>query len=313
MDPSNSQHQAMATHSLEDILSCPKQQQDQRKLSRPQPEQALKCPRCDSSNTKFCYYNNYSLTQPRYFCKACRRYWTKGGSLRNVPVGGGCRKNNKRSSSSSSKKSQDHHQILNTTNSNPLLTFPSLTYDTNDLTLAFGRLHKQPTRQLGFDDHETSIFGNPNTTHCDIIGNLNTTTNSTSTPGFIDALRSGFLDPSSGYNFYSGFGNGSMGDQAVDSGGARDHGGLGGDQEVVLPYEEMNGATALTTPTSSTITTPTKQELLRDRSDAETRVLWNFPWQFTGEGNMGVVDSGRSDCWNGLGSSWHGLVNSPLM
>lgn len=51
------------------------------------------CPRCGSSNTKFCYYNNYSLTQPRYFCKGCRRYWTKGGSLRNVPIGGGCRKN----------------------------------------------------------------------------------------------------------------------------------------------------------------------------------------------------------------------------
>ncbi|KAL3569299.1 hypothetical protein D5086_029189 [Populus alba] len=51
------------------------------------------CPRCGSSNTKFCYHNNYSLTQPRYFCKGCRRYWTKGGSLRNVPVGGGCRKN----------------------------------------------------------------------------------------------------------------------------------------------------------------------------------------------------------------------------
>lgn len=50
------------------------------------------CPRCASSNTKFCYYNNYSLSQPRYFCKGCRRYWTKGGSLRNIPVGGGCRK-----------------------------------------------------------------------------------------------------------------------------------------------------------------------------------------------------------------------------
>eukprot|EP00250_Pteridium_aquilinum_P030658 c41815_g1_i1 orf=3-563(-) len=57
------------------------------------PEQVLKCPRCDSLNTKFCYYNNYSLTQPRHFCKNCRRYWTQGGSLRNVPIGGGCRKN----------------------------------------------------------------------------------------------------------------------------------------------------------------------------------------------------------------------------
>ncbi|XP_047088640.1 dof zinc finger protein 4-like [Lolium rigidum] len=59
----------------------------------PGPEQApLRCPRCNSSNTKFCYYNNYNLTQPRHFCKTCRRYWTKGGALRNVPIGGGCRK-----------------------------------------------------------------------------------------------------------------------------------------------------------------------------------------------------------------------------
>ncbi|PON72018.1 Zinc finger transcription factor [Parasponia andersonii] len=69
--------------------------------ARPQKDQALNCPRCNSTNTKFCYYNNYSLSQPRYFCKTCRRYWTEGGSLRNVPVGGGTRKN-KRSSSSSS-------------------------------------------------------------------------------------------------------------------------------------------------------------------------------------------------------------------
>ncbi|EFJ20302.1 hypothetical protein SELMODRAFT_19630, partial [Selaginella moellendorffii] len=59
---------------------------------KPQPNQVLKCPRCNSLNTKFCYYNNYSLTQPRHFCKNCRRYWTKGGALRNVPIGGGCRK-----------------------------------------------------------------------------------------------------------------------------------------------------------------------------------------------------------------------------
>ncbi|XP_048568924.1 dof zinc finger protein DOF5.1-like [Triticum urartu] len=55
----------------------------------PQPESGLNCPRCDSTNTKFCYFNNYSLTQPRHFCRACRRYWTRGGALHNVPVGGG--------------------------------------------------------------------------------------------------------------------------------------------------------------------------------------------------------------------------------
>ncbi|KAJ1420282.1 Zinc finger, Dof-type [Sesbania bispinosa] len=65
----------------------------------PEQEQ-LKCPRCDSTNTKFCYYNNYNLSQPRHFCKNCRRYWTKGGALRNIPVGGGSRKSTKRSSSS---------------------------------------------------------------------------------------------------------------------------------------------------------------------------------------------------------------------
>lgn len=57
-----------------------------------QPPPPQKCPRCESLNTKFCYYNNYNLAQPRYFCKGCRRYWTHGGTLRNVPVGGGCRK-----------------------------------------------------------------------------------------------------------------------------------------------------------------------------------------------------------------------------
>ncbi|KAG6385758.1 hypothetical protein SASPL_154639 [Salvia splendens] len=65
-----------------------------RKTARPQ-EPSLRCPRCDSPNTKFCYYNNYSLTQPRHFCKTCRRYWTKGGALRSVPIGGSCRKNKK--------------------------------------------------------------------------------------------------------------------------------------------------------------------------------------------------------------------------
>ncbi|CAK9859291.1 hypothetical protein BDL97_10G030800 [Sphagnum fallax] len=52
----------------------------------------IPCPRCQSMNTKFCYYNNYSVNQPRYFCRNCQRYWTEGGTLRNVPVGGGSRK-----------------------------------------------------------------------------------------------------------------------------------------------------------------------------------------------------------------------------
>ncbi|CAI7745327.1 unnamed protein product [Closterium sp. NIES-54] len=53
---------------------------------------ALACPRCSSRATKFCYYNNYNVNQPRHFCRACHRYWTAGGCLRNVRVGSGRRK-----------------------------------------------------------------------------------------------------------------------------------------------------------------------------------------------------------------------------
>lgn len=57
------------------------------------PDKLLPCPRCDSLDTKFCYYNNYNVNQPRHFCKNCQRYWTAGGTMRNVPVGAGRRKN----------------------------------------------------------------------------------------------------------------------------------------------------------------------------------------------------------------------------
>lgn len=57
------------------------------------PDKLIPCPRCDSLETKFCYYNNYNVNQPRHFCKSCQRYWTAGGTLRNVLVGAGRRKN----------------------------------------------------------------------------------------------------------------------------------------------------------------------------------------------------------------------------
>ncbi|PKA65598.1 Cyclic dof factor 2 [Apostasia shenzhenica] len=56
------------------------------------PDKILPCPRCNSMETKFCYYNNYNVNQPRHFCKNCQRYWTAGGAMRNVPVGAGRRK-----------------------------------------------------------------------------------------------------------------------------------------------------------------------------------------------------------------------------
>ncbi|EYU45250.1 hypothetical protein MIMGU_mgv1a011539mg [Erythranthe guttata] len=93
----------------QDIATCPKQSTVERKAQKE--KVIINCPRCNSTNTKFCYYNNYSLSQPRYFCKTCRRYWTEGGSLRNIPVGGGSRKN-KRSSSSSSSSSNSKIKVI---------------------------------------------------------------------------------------------------------------------------------------------------------------------------------------------------------
>ncbi|KAL6177964.1 hypothetical protein ACLB2K_049485 [Fragaria x ananassa] len=100
--------------------------------------QALKCPRCDSLNTKFCYYNNYNLSQPRHFCKSCRRYWTKGGVLRNVPVGGGCRKTkrSKPKSSSSSPASPPQPNSERKASSNSSSESSSLTNTTATATEA---------------------------------------------------------------------------------------------------------------------------------------------------------------------------------
>ena len=35
----------------------------------PRPTEPADCPRCGSGDTKFCYYNNYNIKQPRYYCK----------------------------------------------------------------------------------------------------------------------------------------------------------------------------------------------------------------------------------------------------
>ncbi|CAD5191307.1 dof zinc finger protein DOF1.7-like [Musa acuminata AAA Group] len=126
-----------------ELLSCSRLPVGDRRL-RPQQEQA-KCPRCDSTHTKFCYYNNYSLSQPRYFCKACRRYWTKGGALRNVPVGGGCRKNKR---PAAKKAAEPHRQ--------PAFSLPGAT----DLQSSFNGAQPQQFPSL------TEIPGNLNFAEC---------------------------------------------------------------------------------------------------------------------------------------------------
>lgn len=88
-----------------------------------------------------------------------------------------------------------------------------------------------------------------------------------------------------------------------------------------LPYEDYMSSAAATT-TAVTVTTM-KQELSDDSHRGEgidqNRVLWGFPWQLSGDGNMGIPEhhvdhsSGRESWINGLAPSWHGLLNSPLM
>ncbi|XP_073106486.1 uncharacterized protein [Elaeis guineensis] len=103
-----------------------------------QKQKPARCPRCESTNTKFCYYNNYSKSQPRHFCRACRRHWTDGGTLRNVPVGGGRR--NKR---------------LNTEHNT------STSVDNNGVTIPQyqQQLQQMPLPPFDGDNHSSSLPG----------------------------------------------------------------------------------------------------------------------------------------------------------
>ncbi|KAI5413130.1 dof zinc finger protein DOF2.1 [Lathyrus oleraceus] len=284
MDPSSQQMSRQS--SMENMLVCSKEQQESK--PKPQPEQALKCPRCDSTNTKFCYYNNYSLTQPRYFCKSCRRYWTKGGTLRNVPVGGGCRKNKR---SSSSKRVQD--QVF-APNHNPFSNLPHFD-QSNDFALALARLQKQSCGgQLGYDENELSMLGNSGSSMNQSM-NIN--------HGFMDAIRSGlFLGNGMHYNnnsvqnmYGGGYGNGDNGE--VNSGNNN----CGVSEEMMFNYDqEMSHCNAAIN---------MKQE------QSESRVFGGFPWQINGGiGNMGEVEQARASWNNGFTTpSWQGLLHSPLM
>ncbi|VFQ95646.1 unnamed protein product [Cuscuta campestris] len=141
-----------------DILTCSRPMMERR--LRPQHDQSLKCPRCDSTHTKFCYYNNYSLSQPRYFCKTCRRYWTKGGTLRNIPVGGGCRKNKKVSSSSSSAPSSTATSPTSSSFGNKKSSLPNLLPGPQSLGLL-----TPPDDHLSSSFPEMMQFSNPHHHH----------------------------------------------------------------------------------------------------------------------------------------------------
>nr|XP_010908824.1 dof zinc finger protein DOF1.6-like [Elaeis guineensis] len=101
-----------------------------------------RCPRCNSRDTKFCYYNNYNTSQPRHFCRSCRRYWTLGGSLRNVPIGGSSRKRLRPSPASAAATATVHslRPLPSLSSQAPSLDLPSTTSPPS----AFGSLLPGP-------------------------------------------------------------------------------------------------------------------------------------------------------------------------
>ncbi|CAK8567623.1 unnamed protein product [Lathyrus sativus] len=173
--------------------------------ARPQKDQALNCPRCNSTNTKFCYYNNYSLSQPRYFCKTCRRYWTEGGSLRNVPVGGGSRKN-KRSSPSPS-PSISHQPPPSSITKN--ITIPDLSASHNNSFPQSAsqnpKIHQGQDLNLAYppppsDDSYNTIskfIELPYTTEQEKTHHQNTTNSSSSPLSAMELLKTGIAAASS--------------------------------------------------------------------------------------------------------------------
>ncbi|KAL2325246.1 hypothetical protein Fmac_024304 [Flemingia macrophylla] len=198
--------QEMVVKPIEDTVvtnTCPKVVE---RKARPQKEQALNCPRCHSINTKFCYYNNYNLTQPRYFCKTCRRYWTEGGSLRNIPVGGGSRKNKRSSALSSS--STPNNKKLNAPDL--VITPPTLSHTQNhknnvhqsqDLNLAF------PATTPDFKNISELVQQNNNHNSCNSnmsASSSPTTTTTTTTTSHLSAVQllTGITSSSSGLNSF---------------------------------------------------------------------------------------------------------------
>lgn len=300
----------------------------QEKKPKPLPDgKSLQCPRCESVNTKFCYYNNYSLSQPRYFCKGCRRYWTQGGSLRNVPVGGGCRKNKRCSPSSSTTTASTTTTTCTTlvaaaaaaaaanachnNNAGQFLHQHQLTYeyDPSDLSLAFGRLHAPinppPLVSLSTTPHYESgpFVIDSNCNSGQIIHH------SPEVPGFLDILRGGFFDANpiaaSGHtNFFYGLG-----------------GNLEGEEEN-LPFFPIGGEISNESPQMMKHESPCKSDDGGSFGDRRVDGVQQN-WQVGGvDGTtnmmMAGLDSGRDYYWSsggvgGGGGVWHGLVNSSLM
>ncbi|GAV86961.1 zf-Dof domain-containing protein, partial [Cephalotus follicularis] len=188
----------------------------------PAEQEHLPCPRCDSTNTKFCYYNNYNFSQPRHFCKSCRRYWTHGGTLRDIPVGGGTRKNAKRSRTAIHNNTSTTHTTTNNNTNNFTSTVLSLPLSATPVLLPLNE------GQFGCDGKGSGMSVSVNGCGGSFTSLLNT-----QGPGFLAVggfglgLGSGFEDVSFGLGRgggvwpFPGVGDGGVG------GNAGNHAGMG--------------------------------------------------------------------------------------
>ncbi|XP_078181202.1 dof zinc finger protein PBF-like [Carex rostrata] len=376
MEISGAHHQLMSSHPLEEVFSNsnnrqsnhllhhhqivqnqiqsenqPQQNQhqqqpqnEQSKKPRPHPDQALKCPRCDSTNTKFCYYNNYSLSQPRYFCKGCRRYWTQGGSLRNVPVGGGCRKNKRaspspRNSSPTPKKVQENAQSITSNtnhnsnpNPNPLLSpllppgqvsqHSGLAYDPSDLSLAFACNLAKPSVIPAL--HEG--YATPNG-FLDILrgGGFVENNGNASNSGGTHAVGGGFQ------GFYYGYGTSGSNANGVNQVGPRSGG------EMSLPAFDgttsasgaAGGGSVENRDAGSGAVVSGSDRLTVQGGGSSCKAALDEGLQLqqlgSGDGNVNGLGTGSNsfvlesarDYWNsvnvGSSSSWQSIVNSSML
>lgn len=118
------------------------------------PDKILPCPRCNSSDTKFCYFNNYNVNQPRHFCKSCQRYWTAGGTVRNVPVGAGRRRNKHLAS--------QYRQVIASSDGGPTM-MAETTESTNQLLSC----EESSSSCTGSSPNEMVLKFGPESPHCD--------------------------------------------------------------------------------------------------------------------------------------------------
>ncbi|CAO2837768.1 unnamed protein product [Amaranthus hypochondriacus] len=268
---------------------------------RPQKDDAVNCPRCNSTNTKFCYYNNYSLTQPRYFCKTCRRYWTEGGSLRNIPVGGGSRKNKRSSSNLGVKKLSSHDFIASTQSHIILAQNPKIIHpqpQAQDFNLGFHpQNHQQHFRTFSEfmqlpnieNTHKGQIQNSGPNHHISALELLNGLTSSTGLTPFMSipvpeqsngVFSSGFpplhdYKPSLNFSLVDGLGNG----YGSLQGEVNNH--QGGDQtnngRLLFPFEDLKQVNSSTTSAEHNTNSAenNNQEQNGEQRDSATPGYWS--------------------------------------